>query len=198
MCSDNLIGTSLMQSKNSDVLTFMQGDKLYYLAAENLAVRISLRESKAEGRHSIITYAALHSKSFLTYSSDYCLSMVPFHQEDRTFGKSCYIAFMCPYCGELFSDSSKLHKQHLHLHKGPVDCPVCGQIELDLFNFRHHKKNCSYTCNHCGKKFVSQTRFNIHMRVHAEFTRTIKRKDTVLMEEEMEFVDVKEENNDNI
>ena len=104
--------------------------------------------------------------SVFMFSRDFCVSVVTTNSDNVTYKKSQTVCFLCPFCGKVFSDWNKLHKQHIHLHNHPVICKICGKVQEDMFAYSEHKKNCKYTCKNCGKQFINVDRFNIHMRVH--------------------------------
>ena len=130
--------------------------------------RVKLRASKIEGRQFILAYANLSDGSIFTYSFDYCLSIVKLKKSNLEHPTSIIRQFLCPFCFALFNSWNNLHKQHLHLHKGPVKCSIksCKVKSNDFFSDREHKKHCGYRCDDCGKLFKNIERFKIHRRVH--------------------------------
>ena len=61
---------------NGDAASFVQGGSLYIFARDNKVKRVKLRVSKVEGRQCILAYTYLGNGSIVTYSSDFCLSLV--------------------------------------------------------------------------------------------------------------------------
>lgn len=151
------------QQKFKDKLLFIQDKKLYSLKMGQDLVKIELRKSNVKGRHKIQTYAALPNGNLLIYSADFCVSMLDVSSE-----KSKTWCFLCPHCGQSFADWNKLHKQHLHLHRGPVECPVtlCRKKLEDYHALNIHKKTCCYKCEICFKEFRIEERFVTHMKTH--------------------------------
>ena len=153
---------------NGETSCFVQDRSLYRIDKNKQVKRVKLRASKVEGRQFILAYANLSECSILTYSFDYCLSLVKMKESSIENPTSIIKQFMCPFCFVLFSSWNNLHKQHLHLHKGPVKCSniSCKSISKDFCSHREHKKYCGYRCHDCGKIFKNINRFQIHRRVH--------------------------------
>lgn len=169
MGSDFLSGGHLDQiSFNGKTSSFVQDQSLYLFDKNKEVKKIKLRASKVKGRQCILAYTNLSDGSFLTYSFDFCLSLVKVKESSIKHPTSIIKQFLCPFCFSLFNSWNNLHKQHLHLHKGPVKCSIksCKVISKDLYSDREHKKRCGYRCDDCGKLFKNNDRFKIHRRVH--------------------------------
>ena len=106
--------------------------------------------------------------SIITYSCDFCVSFVKLKEDRTEHATSITMHFMCPFCLLLFKSWNNLHKQHLHLHKGPVQCSIksCKELSKDFCADREHRQHCRYICKHCGKLFKNIDRFEIHRKVH--------------------------------
>lgn len=149
--------------KEAGLLSFMQHDKVFFKTGINHVKKIDLRKSKFPERNKVLTHAVMENIC-VTYSSDFCVAVSEYQEEKQS--TSVIAAFLCPFCGILFGVREKLHKQHIHLHSGPVKCRTCSQIIKDNYSFISHKKICFFKCKYCGKQFKNETRFSIHMRVH--------------------------------
>lgn len=151
----------LLESGVSEMAAFQQGDKVLYVDKTSIMKRINLRPSMSNNRHEIITFTGLTDNIYVLYSKDYCVSLV-----DLDCYASNIVGFLCPHCGNVFSDRAKIHKQHIHLHSGPVKCPSCKKLIADKHALSIHKKDCQFVCKDCGKKFAKKSRLTIHERVH--------------------------------
>ena len=141
----------------------MQNGQIYFKTGINTVKKIVLRKSKFPSRSKFLTHTVM-TNYCVTYSSDFCVSLINYHEEKKL---DCVMAaFLCPFCGKLFGEREKLHKQHIHLHNGPVKCHSCSQMMKDKYSLIDHKKNCFFKCYKCGKQFSEKKRFNIHKRVH--------------------------------
>ena len=149
--------------KEAGLLSFMQHGKVYFKRGINHIKKIALRKSKFPERNRVLTHTVMEN-SCVTYSSDFCVAVSEYHKEKQL--TSVIAAFLCPFCGMLFGVREKLHKQHIHLHSGPVKCQTCSQIIKDNYSLIGHKKNCFFKCKDCGKQFKNENRFSIHRRVH--------------------------------
>jgi hypothetical protein len=152
---------SARQMNGSECVAFMQGAELFFMPRDDMIRKITLQKSKIAGRETVVTYTYFASH-FIVFSADYCISMVTV-DGDRT--KSAVLAFLCPYCGNIFKDWHKLHRDHIHLHKGPVSCGICGP-KIDKYQYLDHKPSCKFTCVDCGKQFDKENRLITHKRIH--------------------------------
>ena len=159
--TEPLLGDEKLEE--AGLLSFMQHGKVYIKTGINTVKKISVRKSKFLERSQVLTHTVMENKC-LTYSSDFCVAVSEYYEEKRS--ASVNAAFLCPFCGMLFGEREKLHKQHIHLHSGPVKCLSCSKMIKDNYCLIGHKKNCFFKCMYCGKQFRQQTRFIIHKRVH--------------------------------
>ena len=153
---------------NGETLSFVQNRSLYRIDRSKELKRVKLRSSKVEGRQYIMAYANLNDGSILTYSFDYCVSLVKFKESSMKHTTTITKQFLCPFCFSLFNSWNNLHKQHIHLHKGPVQCSIksCKIVSKDFYSDKIHRKHCGYRCDDCGKIFKNIDRFKVHLRVH--------------------------------
>ena len=61
---------------NGETSSFVQDQSLYLIDKNKEVKKVKLRASKVKGRQCFLAYANLSDGSFLTYSFDFCLSLV--------------------------------------------------------------------------------------------------------------------------
>ncbi|KPJ14982.1 Zinc finger protein 555 [Papilio machaon] len=83
--------------------------------------------------------------------------------------------YPCPRCGKVYQWKSNLGR-HMRSHKardsGELHCSPCDKLFASVATYRQHLRvsrrhvpetDFSFTCDECGKKFVSKTRLRDHI-----------------------------------
>ena len=154
---------NLAKNRISEYQSVLESNRLY-VKLEDQIEEVTLRSSKLDGRHKILTYADFPSTFFVTLSADFCISKIPMNV--KTFNSSISLGFICPFCGKLFDKWHNLHNQHIHLHGNPVVCRACGIMQEDNLELINHKKICKFNCKICRKSFVSESKLKDHIVIH--------------------------------
>ncbi|KAH7702280.1 zinc finger protein 79-like protein [Aphelenchoides avenae] len=83
---------------------------------------------------------------------------------------------MCPHCCLTFAET-RAYNEHLDTHKSQegsmsssVQCGFCEMTFSNSYLLTEHQKLHSKACGSCGKAFMTEFDFNLHVGTHTGFT----------------------------
>lgn len=84
-------------------------------------------------------------------------------------------ACTCAYCGDVLATPFilKQHMSYKHSERLPFSCELCGKGFISYSGLRHHKRThlgWSFPCEFCGAKFKHKHHMKDHVKkFHSQF-----------------------------